>query len=123
MRSVPGDAQDRSAIGNYSESGRLGRINDKGIEEGVEILNSKRTKEDALEQENVVQRPRYRKRRKPKSCLTVPEVAKQLGYHSNTPYQWIKSGQLPAYRTSGGQHRIMRDDLRKFVEAYLEEEK
>ena len=76
-----------------------------------------------MEQENVQHPKHHYKRREPKNWLSIPEVAEQVGYHHSAPYHWIKTGQLSAYKTSGGQPRIMREDLRIFVQDYLEEEK
>lgn len=43
------------------------------------------------------------------------EVANMCGVVNQTAINWIRNGYLPAFNTPGGQYRVYRDDLIKFI--------
>lgn len=44
------------------------------------------------------------------------EVANMFGVVNQTAINWIRSGYLTAFNTPGGQYRVYKDDLLKFIE-------
>jgi excisionase family DNA binding protein len=50
-----------------------------------------------------------------KEILTTFEAAKYCHVHPGTIKNWIKNGQLKAFKTPGGHHRIYRRDLDLFL--------
>lgn len=48
--------------------------------------------------------------------LTVPEVAKKLGFAYITVYGWVKSGKLKSYNFNGS-FRVLEKDFQTFVKA------
>lgn len=53
--------------------------------------------------------------------LTVPQAAERVGVHTNTIYNWIKSGKLAVTRF-GKATRIHPDDLESVIERPAESE-
>jgi excisionase family DNA binding protein len=50
-----------------------------------------------------------------KSVLTTSEAGEYCHVHLETVKNWIRRGELPAYRTLGGHYRIKRTDLDAFM--------
>lgn len=48
--------------------------------------------------------------------LTVAEVAEEFGRSENAVRDWIRAGELDAYRFQGREYRIPRDAVRQFLE-------
>lgn len=48
--------------------------------------------------------------------LTVSEVAEEFGRSENAVRDWIRAGELDAYRFQGREYRIPRDAVRQFLE-------
>lgn len=55
---------------------------------------------------------------KPKTALTTGQIAAHCQVASETVVNWIKSGQIRAYTTGGGHHRVLLEDFRVFAQAH-----
>lgn len=53
-----------------------------------------------------------------KSFLTNAEIAQILHVTRVSVYRWVKSGKLKAFRTPGGNYRILTNDFKKFLTNY-----
>jgi len=51
-----------------------------------------------------------------KKALTTGKVAAYCHVSHMTVLNWIKKGELKAYRIPSGHHRILRSDFREFLE-------
>ena len=51
----------------------------------------------------------------PRDIITVPEAAQICGVDRVTMWRWVKSGNIDAWITPGGHHRIRRSDLDEFM--------
>lgn len=47
--------------------------------------------------------------------LTSGDVAKLFNVHPSTVIEWADKGQLPCFRTPGGQRRFRRADVEAFL--------
>ncbi len=50
-----------------------------------------------------------------KHVFTVPEAARYCSVDRVTLWRWVKSGNIKAWRTPGGHHRIAKEDLEVFI--------
>ena len=48
--------------------------------------------------------------------FSIPKAAKHCGLHRVTLWKYIKAGEIKTFRTPGGQYRIHKDDLYKFMQ-------
>ena len=47
---------------------------------------------------------------------SIPEAAKTCGVSRTTLWNWVKSGRINAFITPGGHHRILREEMDRFLE-------
>jgi excisionase family DNA binding protein len=47
---------------------------------------------------------------------SIPEAAKTCGVSRTTLWKWVKSGKINAFITPGGHHRILREEMNRFLE-------
>ena len=52
-----------------------------------------------------------------KDYYTVPQAAKICSVNSSTMYRWVTSGKIKSHSTPGGHKRILRGDLRSWLES------
>lgn len=50
-----------------------------------------------------------------KQYYSIPEAAKTCGVGRTTLWNWVKSGKIIAFTTPGGHHRILREDMDRFL--------
>lgn len=46
---------------------------------------------------------------------SIPEAAKTCGVSRTTLWKWVKSGKINAFVTPGGHHRILQEDMHRFL--------
>ncbi|MCF8129691.1 MAG: response regulator [Deltaproteobacteria bacterium] len=49
------------------------------------------------------------------NILSIPKAAKHCALHRVTLWKYVKSGEIKAFKTPGGQHRIHKADLQDFM--------
>lgn len=50
---------------------------------------------------------------------SIPEAAKTCGVSRTTMWKWVKSGRINAFITPGGHHRILREEMDRFLEEHF----
>lgn len=53
---------------------------------------------------------------KTETYYSIPEAAKTCGVSRTTLWKWVKSGRINAFITPGGHHRILREEMARFLE-------
>ncbi len=59
--------------------------------------------------------------RRESRCLSIREVAAELGISRTTAWELVKEGQLPAVRITPRCLRVAREDLERFIQSHREE--
>jgi len=50
--------------------------------------------------------------------VSIPEAAKMCGVGRTTMWKWVKSGDMNAMVTPGGHHRILSEDIERFIQTH-----
>lgn len=51
---------------------------------------------------------------------TIPQAAKICAVGRTTMWRWVKSGELQAFQTPGGQYKIRKEDLKAFIKEKMQ---